>query len=203
VDGFTIVNRSSENRTTMVVSANAAFGNLGSGFNVQSFRSPARTLISRNIASNNDAGFSVSATATVRDNIASNNNNTGVSVSFATASGAVSFSRNTVVGNGEAGFAFHPGFGESLVTAELHQNNIFGNDAEPGTNCGVQTRSISPQEDPSHLIVDATDNFWGASSGPGPDPADNAGPASGCDPINTTTVVPFASQPFPVNPASN
>jgi parallel beta-helix repeat protein len=202
-DGFTLINDSTENGTTMVVSDNTALGILGTGFNVErSLGGTGRTLLTGNIASNNSSGFSFSASAIVRDNTASNNIDTGVVVHFETRSGTLSFSRNTIVGNGDAGFLFYSGSGASLVTAELHQNNIFGNDAVSGNNCGVQTSSIDP-EDRNHLTVDATNNFWGAPTGPGPDPADNAGPASGCDPIQTTTVVPFAAQAFPVKPVVN
>jgi hypothetical protein len=46
----------------------------------------------------------------------------------------------------------------------------------------------------------AASDYWGAATGPGPKPADDAGPGSGCDQNGaTTTVTPFASNPFSVN----
>lgn len=73
----------------------------------------------------------------------------------------------------------------TFSSATITQNNLYGNDA---TNCGLVNDSGGP--------LDATNNFWGAATGPGPDPADDV-----CDVPNTnstTLVTPFATQPFEI-----
>jgi len=80
----------------------------------------------------------------------------------------------------------------TVQASGLHGNNIFGNAVatlsiaglvEP--NCGILNASgNSPQ---------ATDNFWGAVTGPGADPADTVGGA--CDQNGSSTVnKPFATE---------
>ena len=65
---------------------------------------------------------------------------------------------------------------------------MFPNQAE---NCGVLNESGAVQI--------AKGNFWGAATGPGRDPADKAGPNSGCDIAGETVVVPFATRLFTTN----
>ena len=105
--------------------------------------------------------------------------------------------RNTIVGNQAAGI-----FLGLDVTGpmNINRNNIYGNmgigsSSEP--NCGITNQS--------EQRIDARNNFWGLPSGPGPDPADAAGRASGatgsqCDTQTgaETLVDPFARQPFPI-----
>jgi hypothetical protein len=74
----------------------------------------------------------------------------------------------------------------------IHRNNIVGNaeDFGFGDNCGLTNQSGT--------VIDAKRNFWGAATGPGPNPADNAGPNSGCDAAGSSTdVLPFATEAFP------
>jgi hypothetical protein len=101
---------------------------------------------------------------------------------------------NLVVGNHAHGMFFEPT--SAAPDHQVHRNEIVGNGIEPATdingfpiplNCGIVNQSGGP--------VDATDNFWGSPNGPGPDPADNAGPGSGCDLQGTTQVRPFAATP--------
>jgi hypothetical protein len=101
---------------------------------------------------------------------------------------------NLVVGNHAHGMFFEPT--SAAPDHQVHRNEIFGNGTEAATdnqgvpiplNCGIVNQSGGP--------VDATDNFWGSPNGPGPDPADNAGPGSGCDLRGTTQVRPFAATP--------
>jgi hypothetical protein len=72
--------------------------------------------------------------------------------------------------------------------AVITGNNIYGNDAVPGrpgvTNCGIYNRSSG--------VLRATNNYCGASTGPGADPADDICNASG----STATVRPFATKEF-------
>jgi hypothetical protein len=103
---------------------------------------------------------------------------------------------NTIVGN-RGGVVLSLG----AVVQDMQMNNIFGNETGSGplSNCGLLNHSGMPTP------VPAVNNFWGAATGPGADPADNAGPGSGCDLLNevfgvtgVTTVVPFATKQFPV-----
>jgi hypothetical protein len=68
------------------------------------------------------------------------------------------------------------------ATLGIHENNIYGN-----TGCGIRNDSGG--------LVDATNNFWGASTGPGPAPADEI-----CDVAGGLTITaPFASAPFAIS----
>ncbi len=79
----------------------------------------------------------------------------------------------SAVGNAVYGSTSSGIFGSSSGIAE--KNNIVGNE------CGMLGSAGFP----------ATNNFWGAATGPGPDPADDV--CSG-----TPTVTPFATKPFKV-----
>ena len=71
-----------------------------------------------------------------------------------------------------------------FFTGVIQRNNVFGNIGDVGLlNWGV-------------LSLDATRNYWGAATGPGPDPADDVSNSSGA----TTTTTPFSRTPFPINP---
>lgn len=84
---------------------------------------------------------------------------------------AASVIGNAVVGNSDSGI-------EVLdVTDTIAGNNIFGN------TCGLVAPTTSG--------VLATNNYWGAATGPGADPADDV-----CGFGATTT--PFATKPFNV-----
>jgi hypothetical protein len=96
------------------------------------------------------------------------------------------FERNATIGNKGAGLSVGPSVvrGASRILA----NNIYGNDVD--NNCGITNLHGN--------IVDAPNNFWGSPTGPGPDPADNAGP--GCDMHGSSTITtPFATRPFAIN----
>lgn len=83
-------------------------------------------------------------------------------------------SGNAALGNGGGGIY-------AEVSATITQNNLYGNDAP---NCGLVNASGG--------TINATNNFWGAASGPGPDPADDV-----CNlGSSTTTVEPFATKEF-------
>jgi hypothetical protein len=99
-------------------------------------------------------------------------------------SSATEVRRNTFLGSPYVGISVGPG-----STATITENNIFGNWPQvypPEGNCGLVNGSGG--------TIDATNNYWGAASGPGPDPADEV-----CDiDDSTTTVSPFATEPFPI-----
>jgi hypothetical protein len=106
-----------------------------------------------------------------------------------------SFALNTVVGN--AGFGVRE---RGRAIDRIEQNNLYGNGYGGGvaptvSNCGLVVDGGYPGGS-----VIATNNFWGASTGPGKNPADNAGPGSGCGAASPSTVVaPFAAAPFAVD----
>lgn len=80
-------------------------------------------------------------------------------------------------------------FVSDATNVRINGNNIVANGQNSSdfvVNCGIYNTS--------GMTIDATNNFWGAASGPGPDPADEV-----CDaPSSTTTVSPFATQQFPI-----
>lgn len=89
---------------------------------------------------------------------------------------------------GGPGITLNPG--SNVV---INENNLFGHDNSYGgfnpatVNCAVFNYSGAS--------IDATNNFWGAASGPGPDPADEV-----CDgPGSSTVVAPFATQQFAIS----
>jgi parallel beta-helix repeat protein len=172
----------------ILAQANTASDSSFSGFLIQGF-STGRVLLEDNTALRNPgSGFTVLGNSRHRliRNTASSNNFTG----FDLLGSGHTFNNNTAVGNQGAGLAFGAGSGE----IEVHANNIFGNGSTTELNCGVTNQS-------EHEI-DAQNNFWGAASGPGPDPADDAGAGTGCDSsVGSVTVVhPFAREPFPIKP---
>jgi hypothetical protein len=82
---------------------------------------------------------------------------------------------NAAYGNQE-GLSVNTGF-----TGKLEKNNLFGN-----VRCGLLNFGVSG------LV--AANNYWGAATGPGPDPADDVCNMNG----GTTTATPFATKPFTV-----
>jgi hypothetical protein len=83
--------------------------------------------------------------------------------------------------NGNAVLGNQYGF-DASAGGTLKGNNIFGN------GCGVYVQATVPP------VVLADNNYWGAASGPGPDPADDLC-GSG---TSATTVDPVATKPFKV-----
>jgi hypothetical protein len=83
---------------------------------------------------------------------------------------------NAVIGNGTGIL--------SPVNGTIQGNNIFGN------GCGLEIAGSFP----TPTLVIATNNYWGAATGPGSAPANGV-----CGPqANVAVVMPFATQPFTV-----
>jgi hypothetical protein len=81
---------------------------------------------------------------------------------------------NAVLGNGTGILA--------PANSTIQDNNIFGN------GCGLDVAGSFP----APTLVTATNNYWGAATGPGPAPANGVCGAE----ANVAVVVPFATQPF-------
>ncbi|NMO15972.1 hypothetical protein HPC49_17180 [Pyxidicoccus fallax] len=200
------------------VIGNIAVDNRSIGFAAQG----SRNIIRNNLSISNGSGFNLGATGAeghfVIGNVAVSNGNeqeggNGISLFgerqrvmgnrsigndglgfFLVGAGGPEFlfQENEAIGNRGVGI-----WAEQSLPMELHRNNIYGNLGLPLfgffpalPNCGLANRSGSD--------IDATRNYWGAPSGPGPDPADDAGPGSICDLNGETLVTPFAPRPFSV-----
>lgn len=137
------------------------------------------------------AGFSIHAdNSRLEDNLSVGNFGPGflLAQSPPTSSTLIFLKHNAATGNGGPGILLGTG---ARVTAQ--SNNIYGNRGA-GTGCGLINQS--------GRTADATNNFWGLATGPGADPADKAGPGSGCDQGqgSVTRVAPFATTGFAVVP---
>jgi hypothetical protein len=97
-------------------------------------------------------------------------------------SDSVSAQGNAVYANTNGGFRVSPPFSGTITKNNIFGNGLFGFFA----NCGIATDGAA--------TVSAPDNYWGAPTGPGSDPADMAcgfGPGS-------VAVTPFGTKPFTV-----
>lgn len=187
-----------------VVKGNIAVAN-DSGFHILGTAS-----VTGNLARGNVFGFSVDATdghpasgVLVGKNIASGNDSAGFRISCGPAATGplASFASNTAVGNGFCGVLVEMdgAFSGPVSIGGITANNVFGNDAS--TNCGL----FISNGDTNHnsLTVTATGNFWGAASGPGPDPADTAGTSaciSSAGGAVTVVTAPVATKQFKLSP---
>ena len=138
--------------------------------------------VSRNVVSFNGYGILAYTNSPVTDNIALGNSSTGVYITGNSGSGNIAAGNATgIAGNlngvlsGNAALGNLTGIeaGETLLSAV--GNNVIGN------QCGLRHFGFT--------TVLATNNYWGAASGPGPDPADAV-----CSGLATTS--PFAATPF-------
>jgi len=182
--------------TDVTLKRNLAIGNSSVGF-VGAGRN---ALLFGDVATGNYLGFSLAeARFSLLESTAVGNTSSGISTSNGPccANFGFTFRRDTIVGNQGPGVDIGP-FSSPI---DIHESNLYGNNTIAVTdehgrqfvNCGVYNED-------NHADVDAsaTGNFWGRATGPGPDPADDAGgvPRSNCDAQNTTIVKPFSSTPF-------
>jgi len=93
--------------------------------------------------------------------------------------GSAKVTSNAIYANSGVGI-----FVLSPFSGVITKNNMFGN-GSPVENCGLWNHDIAG------LV--ATNNYWGAATGPGPAPADRE-----CN--VATDVTPFATKPFTVKP---
>jgi hypothetical protein len=128
-----------------------------------------------------------SVSHTMVGNIAVANEGSGFKISSGSGV-ATRFVANTAAGNGNCGFVLSGD--DTLLASNIYGNGLTNPAAVqgttyPGLNCGLFVYSPTG-------TATATHNFWGASTGPGADPADVVSTAGG--PANTT---PFSTVPFP------
>jgi parallel beta-helix repeat protein len=134
-----------------------------------------------NVSVSNEFGFQTSSAHPVllRRNVAIGND-----IGFVLFGGSHILRRNSVIGNRDYGI-YVGGPEAPLIT----HNNIFGNNNVPregDINCGILNVG-NPN-------IDATNNFWGAPTGPGANPADEACNRGPGQIIHT----PFAKKEFPL-----
>jgi Right handed beta helix region len=168
----------------------------GRGFELQ--------LIGNVVANNQGIGIDIEGEGyQIRNNSVLGNAAEGILINGRSrpAAGNIQITGNTIVGNIGAGIILLAGPTGNVI----HGNNIWGNwgagsiPAAPPLggflNCGV-VNDGGGERPPA---TDATNNFWGSATGPGPDPADNAG--KGCDFNGGVTIVkPFATTEFAIDP---
>ena len=138
----------------VVLRNNIATGNRLIGFHLGG---PNGSLLAiGNTASANLQGFHVDGSPLVlRNNIASGNTD-----GFHVDGPDLTFVRNAALGNKLAGVYVGPSVTQN--SSRIHRNNIFGNSMfsfDVATNCGLVNQYGN--------TIDATNNFWGAASGPG------------------------------------
>jgi hypothetical protein len=137
------------------------------GWNVGIRLRGADKMVRKNKVSQNSEGINARA-GSVIGNVAAGNHH-GIALA-----GSASAVGNAVYGNITSGFFVFDAFSGTVA-----ENNTFGNGA-----CGLLSSA------PGGVV--ASNNYWGAATGPGADPADDV-----CD-SGTITVVPFATKPFKV-----
>ena len=189
------------------ISHNVAHDNFGAGFIVGGLVEANRAYVHHNKSYSNGSGI-VSATYgrnEVAYNEVTNNVGTGIQVDFTPSyihhnfvsgndhgispgtwsperlpSAGPVISRNSLAGNTRFGIMVIAG----PIRTTLRENNFYGNGVsndEFGRNCGLANFTGA--------VLNAPNNYWGASTGPGAEPADVA---CGNDPVITT---PFARNP--------
>jgi len=190
------------------VSYNIAHGNGGSGILAGSLLESSRVIVRHNKSYSNFVGiFSASyGRHEIAYNEVSNNSASGISVDFAPSlvhhnivtgndrgissnswspdrlpsAGPVLY-RNSLIGNTRFGIMVTSG---PPVRTVVKENNFYGNGVSSdgfGGNCGLANFTGE--------TLNAVNSYWGASTGPGAEPADVA---CGNDPVTTT---PFARTP--------
>jgi hypothetical protein len=150
-----------------VVQGNVAIGAVLAGIH--------GTVLEDNHAILNGIGLLVSGGGEVKRSVVVANKRVGIS-----AGPDAAISRSAVIGNREVGIDVFDGF-----NATIHDSNIYGNNDTPTftglVNCGLRHSGK----------VAAQENYWGRSTGPGPDPADEV-----CDGrAGITLVEPILKKP--------
>jgi hypothetical protein len=152
---------------------NRAVGNLFQGIFVTATASIVGNVVTQ--GAQNGIWLAGGGPHTVKGNVSSGNLGDGIFID-AVAPGSV-VTGNAVLDNGVSGIEV-----TAAGSATLGKNSIFGNGTTSGSNCGLTSAAA--------VAIDASKSFWGAGSGPGPDPADAiCGPSAG-----SVTVAPVATK---------
>jgi len=179
----------------VILTGNTVAGNSAVG--IASFGFSFHTQIVGNVLTHNGTAIQLSGSDfQVSGNTLVANRGPGILINGGRPTNFVRVTDNTIVGNMGAGLYLIGATSDMTVRG----NNIYGNASAPSSqvpgidalNCGIANVDL---EEP----LDATNNYWGSTTGPGTDPADNAG--KGCDFFSgKTTVKPFATAPFAFRP---
>ena len=167
--------------TNHTFSRNIANNSGGSGFALDG----ANFTLTGNAAAASGSGFLVHGTThTLRGNVATGNIGFGFEVSAVKSPSGTTLTRNAARGNAEGGVLL-------VVDATVVNNNMYGNNEGTSatyslTNCGLVNDTGG--------AVTATNNFWGATTGPGANPADDVCNTTG----STTTTAPVAASEITV-----
>jgi parallel beta-helix repeat protein len=162
------------NGSRHTVSENIALGNIRAGFNIVG----SGHTVSDNVASGNFFGFELRFSGQFTRNVASSNGDVGGII--VNTDSVIELRHNAVIGNEDDGIHV---FSQDVTFTD---NNMFGN----GT-LGSKGRLLNL----TGTVFMAPNNFWGAASGPGPDPADVIGEGCGGHPY-LTLMDPVATEPF-------
>jgi hypothetical protein len=143
---------------------------IGWGEGIQAFSSG--KTIRKNVVSAAGNGIVAGGMSVVAGNVAVDNRGGFV------LSGATTAVSNAAIGNRLDGFLI-----TGVFTGTFEKNNIVGNGDSGLGNCGLRTAPSS--------VLSLPNNYWGAPTGPGPNPADQT-----CG--GTTMVTPFATNAFKI-----
>jgi len=182
------------------IATNCRSGGMRSGFYLQDTTG---TVLTGNLANASDTGFLVNGNSgtVVTKNVAVGNL-VGFEIVGDETEMPVTASNNTAAGNLRWGLdlMFSGSAGPGSVT--LTKNNFFGNGEQAfgpfPPNCGL----VVVNGGLTGVTVNASGNFWGAATGPGPNPADMAGGSCNQDLGSgiTLTTTPVATTKLPLYP---
>lgn len=152
--------------------------NIGNNIGGATFSFDGSAFVIADNVGGSGGGFQISGTGhTIHGNVSSANY--GGSPGFWLSGSRHVFTRNAARGNEGPGLYLNPGSTSLTIT----MNDFYGNGRNayfiPGPNCGIFNDSGT--------AIPARRNFWGAATGPGPDPADGACNGAG----SSTATSPF------------
>jgi parallel beta helix pectate lyase-like protein/uncharacterized protein DUF1565 len=184
--GFRLVSYSA----SVQLSNSISVGNTGIGIQVEG--TGAHVVTASRISGN---GFGVTMSGgpfQITHNVVAGNNTFGISFGdrLELENVTTTVSLNDVIGNA-VGFSLQ----QRTAFLKISKNNIYGNGTD-GSNCGITVAQTG---------ADARNNYWGAPTGPGVDPADQVGEEPLCNgtiPNNDAGLpltTPFSKDPFAIN----